>query len=131
MGEVLAKRLMAAGFGVRGTDIDPAKNARLAARGGRPWHRPQGRILRRDRARVFNTDQVEEVVEKELLPAVAAGTVVLCTSTCDPDRIEALGARLAGTRLRFLETPVSGTASRSARATASASSAAIPRPRRM
>jgi putative dehydrogenase len=33
---------------------------------------------------------------------------VLCTSTCDPDRIAALGARV-GSRLRFLETPVSGT----------------------
>ena len=37
------------------------------------------------------------------------GTVVLCTSTCDPDRIEALGVRLAGTNIRFLETPVTGT----------------------
>jgi 3-hydroxyisobutyrate dehydrogenase-like beta-hydroxyacid dehydrogenase len=34
---------------------------------------------------------------------------VLCTSTCDPDRIAALGGRLAGSKLRFLETPVSGT----------------------
>ena len=34
--------------------------------------------------------------------------MVLCTSTCDPDRIAALGARVAD-RLRFLETPVSGT----------------------
>ena len=42
MGEVLATRLMAAGFAVRGTDIDPAKNARLASRGGRRWHRPPG-----------------------------------------------------------------------------------------
>jgi 3-hydroxyisobutyrate dehydrogenase len=33
---------------------------------------------------------------------------VLCTSTCDPDRIAALAGRLAGTALRFLETPVSG-----------------------
>ena len=58
---------------------------------------------------VFSTDQVEDVVERALLPAVAAATVVLCTSTCDPDRIAALGARLAGTSIRFLETPVSGT----------------------
>jgi 3-hydroxyisobutyrate dehydrogenase-like beta-hydroxyacid dehydrogenase len=49
------------------------------------------------------------VTEKALLPNVKPGTVVLCTSTCDPDRIEALGKRLAGTSIRFLETPVSGT----------------------
>ena len=56
---------------------------------------------------VFNTDQVEDVVEHALVPA-AAGKIVICTSTCDPDRIAALGARVAG-KLRFLETPVSGT----------------------
>ena len=110
MGEVLAGRLMAAGYGVKGYDIDPAKNARLAARGG------QAAASLAEVAgcgvialAVFSTDQVEEVVEKALLPAVAGGTVVLCTSTCDPDRIEALGKRLAGTKIRFLETPVSGT----------------------
>ena len=110
MGEVLAGRLMAAGFGVLGYDIDPAKNARLVARGGRAAASPAevaacGVIA----LAVFSTDQVEDVTEKALLPAVAAGTVVLCTSTCDPDRIEALGRRLAGSKLRFLETPVSGT----------------------
>src|SRR5215203_6188499 len=88
MGEVLATRLMAAGFGVRGTDIDPAKNARLTSRGGEAVASAAevascGVIA----LAVFSTDQVEDVVEKELLPA-AAGTVVLCTSTCDPDRIE-------------------------------------------
>ena len=110
MGEVLATRLMAAGFAVRGTDIDPAKNARLASRGGEAVASATGVascgviVLA-----VFSTDEVEEVVEKDLLPAVAAGTIVLCTSTCDPDRIEALGRRLADAKLRFLETPVSGT----------------------
>jgi len=34
---------------------------------------------------------------------------VLCTSTCDPDRIAALAGRVAGRGIRFLETPVSGT----------------------
>ena len=110
MGEVLAKRLMAAGFGVLGIDVDPAKNARLAAIGGRVGASPAevagcGTIV----LAVFSTDQVEDVVEKVLLPAAKPGTVVLCTSTCDPDRIAALGERLAGTALRFLETPVSGT----------------------
>src|ERR1043165_4077614 len=110
MGEVLAGRLMAAGFGVTGYDIDPAKNARLVARGGSAAASPAGVAACGVIAlAVFSTDQVEEVVERALLPAVAAGTVVLCTSTCDPDRIEALGTRLAGTKIRFLETPVSGT----------------------
>jgi 3-hydroxyisobutyrate dehydrogenase-like beta-hydroxyacid dehydrogenase len=107
MGEVYARRLMAAGFSVVGFDVDAAKNERLGQIGGRA-----GSLA--DIARdcdpivlaVFNTDQVEEVVEHALLPA-ATGKIVLCTSTCDPDRIAALAARI-GDRLRFLETPVSG-----------------------
>ena len=108
MGEVYARRLIAAGFSVIGFDVDAAKNARLTALGGRA-------ASLADIARgcdpivlaVFDTDQVEEVVERALLPA-ASGKIVICTSTCDPDRIAALGARVANT-LRFLEVPVSGT----------------------
>jgi 3-hydroxyisobutyrate dehydrogenase-like beta-hydroxyacid dehydrogenase len=110
MGEVLAGRLMAAGFGVLGHDIDSAKNARLVSRGGKAAATVEEVAACRVIAlAVFSTDQVEDVVEKALLPRVSARTVVLCTSTCDPDRIEALGKRLAGGKLRFLETPVSGT----------------------
>ena len=108
MGEVYARRLIAAGFTVTGFDIDPAKGERLAALGGRATsiaeiaEQCEPIVLA-----VFNTEQVEDVVERALLPA-AAGKIVLCTSTCDPDRIAALAARVGG-KLRFLETPVSGT----------------------
>jgi 3-hydroxyisobutyrate dehydrogenase-like beta-hydroxyacid dehydrogenase len=108
MGEVYVHRLIAAGFAVIGFDVDAAKNARLADMGA-----SSGTLagIARDCdpivVAVFNTDQVEDVIERALLPA-AAGKIVLCTSTCDPDRIAALGARVAG-KLRFLETPVSGT----------------------
>ena len=110
MGEVLAGRLMAAGFGVIGYDVDPAKNEKLVAKGGEAAASPGGvAVCETIALAVFNTDQVEEVCEKALLPVAKPGTVVLCTSTCDPDRIQALGERLKGTNLRFLETPVSGT----------------------
>ena len=107
MGEVYARRLMAVGFSVIGFDVDPAKNKRLEEIGGRAGSLAE---IARDCdpivLAVFNTDQVEDVVENVLVPA-AAGKIVLCTSTCDPDRIAALGVRVAGS-LRFLETPVSG-----------------------
>jgi 3-hydroxyisobutyrate dehydrogenase-like beta-hydroxyacid dehydrogenase len=108
MGEVYARRLIAAGFTVIGFDVDPAKSARLANLGAQAGtladiaQKCEPIVLA-----VFNTEQVEDVVEHALIPA-AAGKIVLVTSTCDPDRIAALGARV-GNRLRFLETPVSGT----------------------
>jgi 3-hydroxyisobutyrate dehydrogenase len=108
MGEVYARRLIAAGFGVIGYDVDSERNERLVQIGGRT-----GSLA--DIARqcdpivlaVFSTDQVEDVVENALVPAAAA-KIVICTSTCDPDRIAALGARVAQ-EIRFVEAPVSGT----------------------
>jgi 3-hydroxyisobutyrate dehydrogenase-like beta-hydroxyacid dehydrogenase len=116
MGEVFARRLAGAGFGVVGFDIDPAKSARLKEFGAQPAASiPElvtaARVIV---LAVFNTDQVEQVVEQEILPAIRqqagkSDKVVLCTSTCDPDRVAALAARVAGQPIKFLETPVSGT----------------------
>jgi 3-hydroxyisobutyrate dehydrogenase-like beta-hydroxyacid dehydrogenase len=108
MGEVYARRLVAAGFTVIGFDVDPAKTARLAQFGAQAGTLTD--IAQKCEpivVAVFNTEQVEDVIERALIPA-AAGKIVLVTSTCDPDRIAALGARV-GDKLRFLETPVSGT----------------------
>jgi 3-hydroxyisobutyrate dehydrogenase-like beta-hydroxyacid dehydrogenase len=112
MGQAQAERLLKAGHAVVGFDIDPAKGAWLAERGGEV----AGSIAELARQAnpivlaVFSTDQVEEVVERYIVPALEPGThpILLCTSTCDPDRIAALGQRVAG-RVRFLEVPVSGT----------------------
>ncbi len=108
MGEVYAERLIAAGFGVIGFDVDPARNERLVEIGGRANSVTE--VARRCDpivVAVFSTDQVEEVVERTLAPA-APGKIVICTSTCDPDRIAALATRAAHA-IRFVEAPVSGT----------------------
>ena len=116
MGQVFARRLVAAGFGVIGYDIDRQKSAGLEAFGA------HGAASIADVARaaspillaVFDTDQVETVVEREILPALPpssrqAGRIVLCASTCDPDRVAALAARVEPRGIRLLDTPVSGT----------------------
>jgi 3-hydroxyisobutyrate dehydrogenase-like beta-hydroxyacid dehydrogenase len=112
LGQALARRLLGAGFDVLGFDVDPAKTAALAGLGGRAAASVAALAGHCDPivVAVFSTDQVEQVVEGELLPALGdgSGRIVLCASTCDPDRIAALGARLAARGLRFLETPVSG-----------------------
>jgi 3-hydroxyisobutyrate dehydrogenase len=108
MGEVYTRRLIAADFAVTGFDVDAQKAKRIQQLGARAGSLTDiARYCEPIVLAVFNTEQVEDVVEHALVQA-AAGKIVLCTSTCDPDRIEALGARVEG-KLRFLETPVSGT----------------------
>jgi 3-hydroxyisobutyrate dehydrogenase-like beta-hydroxyacid dehydrogenase len=112
MGEVYAKRLMAAGFAVTGFDVDTARRAHLRDIGGTPADNIDSlaRSARCILLAVFSTDQVEDVVERHILPAVGenSNAIIVCTSTTDPDRIAALAARIAH-RIRFLDVPVSGT----------------------
>ena len=92
MGEVYAACLIAAGFGVIGFDIDVARMKRLVQIGGRAGSAAEiARHCDPIVIAVFSTDQVEAVVERALVPA-ASGKIVICTSTCDPDRVAALGA---------------------------------------
>jgi putative dehydrogenase len=63
---------------------------------------------------VFNTDQVEQVIEGAggVLDAIGTNSsspIVICTSTCDPDRLAALAARVGPRGVRFLEVPIYGT----------------------
>src|SRR5258708_26996496 len=112
LGQAFAHRLLDAGFEVVGFDVDPTKNAKLAELGGRPAASVADLARRCDPIvlAVFSTDQVETVIESELLPALGdrSGKIVLCASTCDPDRVAALGERVSGRGLRLLESPVSG-----------------------
>jgi len=113
MGEVYARRLLDAGIPVIGFDIDPARRARLAEIGGRAVASiaelagPARCII----IAVFSTDQVADVIENHLLPALGEGSnkIVLCMSTCDPDQVAALAARVIPRGIRYLDVPVSGT----------------------
>ena len=113
MGQVFAQRLRATGFAVIGYDIDAAKCNRLKDFGGEPAA-SIAEVAQRCAVTivvVFNTDQVEDVIENGVIPAVGgqSNKVVLCASTCDPDRLAALGGRVSKRGLRLLEAPVSGT----------------------
>jgi 3-hydroxyisobutyrate dehydrogenase len=113
MGEVFSRRLIDGGQSVVGYDIDAAKGVRLKDMGGRAAASTAEVARGCDPIvlAVFDTSQVEDVVENHILPAVGevSRKIVLCASTCDPDRIAALGERVIPRGIRFLETPVSGT----------------------
>jgi 3-hydroxyisobutyrate dehydrogenase-like beta-hydroxyacid dehydrogenase len=112
LGQAFVSRLLGAGFEVVGFDIDRAKNIKLVERGGHPADSVGDLARRCDPIvlAVFSTDQVEDVIERELLPAAGEGSgkIVLCASTCDPERIARLAERVGKRGLRLLETPVSG-----------------------
>jgi putative dehydrogenase len=119
VGTAFAQRLAGAGRGFAGYDVDAAKTAQIVKLGGKaaPSIAEIAGTCDPILLSVFSTDQVEEVVEKQLLPVLGerSNRIVLCASTCDPDRIAALGERVAARGLRFLETPVSGTSAQVAR----------------
>lgn len=113
MGTACARRLIEAGFEVLAYDVDAAKRASISALGARPV----ASIAEITKAcdtlvlAVFNTDQVEAVVEGTggVLEGMPAPRVLVCTSTCDPDRLAALAARVRPRGVHLLEVPISGT----------------------
>jgi 3-hydroxyisobutyrate dehydrogenase-like beta-hydroxyacid dehydrogenase len=113
MGEVYAQRLIDAGIAVTGFDIDPARRARLSEIGGKAagsiaaLAKPARCII----IAVFSTDQVADVIENYLLPALGetSDKIVLVVSTCDPNEVAALAARVMPRGIRYLDVPVSGT----------------------
>jgi 3-hydroxyisobutyrate dehydrogenase-like beta-hydroxyacid dehydrogenase len=122
MGTACARRLLGAGNRVLGFDVDAAQLAAFAALGCEAASSIAAitRVCRKVVLCVFNTDQVEQALEGPggilaSLPPDRAPVIAVCTSTCDPDRIAALAARLPASRLRFVEAPVSGTSDQTAR----------------
>ena len=110
IGTTLAKRLLAAGFKVHGYDVRAERIQQLAALGGTACGSPRTVAQACDTTvlAVFNTDQVESVLEASDGAQFTTGQIVICTSTCDPDRIEALAKRVEARGVRFLESPISG-----------------------
>jgi len=116
MGTACARRLMQAGFGVLAYDIDEAKRAAVGQLGARLAGSVAETVGQSAAVvlAVFNTDQVEQVIESEGGVQGTVGTgahspILICTSTCDPDRLAALAARVGPRGVRFLEVPISGT----------------------
>jgi len=115
IGGALARRLIDAGHPVVGYDVDAGRRESLTAMGGKgvdtlaEVFRTAERIV----LAVFNTDQVEEVIEGEGgLAAYAAENgidrLAIVVSTCDPARITQLAGRLSGGPVHLLEVPISG-----------------------
>jgi 3-hydroxyisobutyrate dehydrogenase-like beta-hydroxyacid dehydrogenase len=116
-GTAIARRLLGAGCEVLVYDVDAHKLEALAAVGAKPQASAAVVIAgcEVNVLAVFNTDQVEDVIEGPGggLDAIAQGgtgaRIFVVTSTCDPDRLAALAARVAPKGAHVLEAPISGT----------------------
>ena len=115
MGSAIVQRLRAAGFEVTGYDVDADKRARLAQSNAAPADSlaALSEQCTTIMLAVFNTDQVEAVIEGSdgllsLRGPAKSRPAFICTSTCDPDRIAQLAARIES-RADYIEMPVSGT----------------------
>jgi 3-hydroxyisobutyrate dehydrogenase-like beta-hydroxyacid dehydrogenase len=109
VGMALAERLRSGGLDVWGYDIDAGRNALLAASGGKPASSASdiasacGRIL----LSLPDSDVVEAVLS-DVGPSLAAGRIVIDTSTGDPERAAAMGRRLADHGICYLDATISG-----------------------
>jgi L-threonate 2-dehydrogenase len=112
MGRPMARRLLGAPNSVvRGFDISPASLADLAANGGIPCQTAAVAAEGADvlLLMVVNADQAEQVLFADgAARALGRGKMVILMATCPPDRVKAIGAKLADMGIDFLDAPVSG-----------------------
>ncbi len=109
MGSALAGRLMRAGFGVTGYDIDAAQGAALAMLSGHAAGDStevvagQGRVL----LSLPNLDVVSQVLHGAEA-GFREGQIIIDTSTGDPEQTEAVGRELAKRGVSYLDATISG-----------------------
>jgi 3-hydroxyisobutyrate dehydrogenase len=112
MGDGMTRRLLGAGFQVRGYDLDAGRVARLREAGGQGVGSPAEAAEGMDLlvVVVFTADQAEEVLfgEHGAAAALAPGATVAMHTTMAPGRAQALEARLAQTNHLLLDAPVTG-----------------------
>lgn len=107
MGGAIAHRLVAAGFRVLGFDIDPDKALLIP---GIELARSADEICLRCKRivlAVFDTAQVESVVEE--LETTAHPMLLLCATTVEPRRIAFAAVRAARYGVTVIEMPLTGT----------------------
>ena len=109
VGSALAVRFLEAGYGVVGFDVDAARRDELRALGGTVAGSAVevARAARRIVLSLPNSEIVRGVVES-MRPALASGTIVVDTTTGDPEPTAALGESLAVDGIAYLDATIAG-----------------------
>lgn len=111
MGGAMAETLVKKQYRVTGYDTRPEAVARLASHGGHAAASAEEAARDADIVilMVVNADQAEDVLFDKLVLEASApdATIVLC-STCAPNRIVEIAARVEKSGRNFIDAPVSG-----------------------
>lgn len=118
MGFGMAKSLLAEGFEVHGTDVNPDAGKRLAAAGGHAAASPREAASGADLVVcvVVNAAQTEAVLfgEGGCLDVMPAGAVFMGCATMPPDAVRSIAAKVEKAGKLYLDAPLSGGAQRAA-----------------
>lgn len=116
LGTALGERLLSAGFSVCGFDVSPERRAAFVEIGSEAVDAPSFVANRAKRIVLSlpNSDIVESVVA-DLLPHLSAGSILIDTTTGDPERTAALGERLAQANIGYLDATVAGSSEQARR----------------
>jgi 3-hydroxyisobutyrate dehydrogenase-like beta-hydroxyacid dehydrogenase len=119
LGSALAERLLGAGYAVQGHDIDPARMAEHAARGGTAAGSPAeaARGARVVVTCLMTADLVREVLlgPRGALAAAEPGVEVIDCSTVHPDASAGLARELAARGIAMLDAPIAGSSGQARR----------------
>lgn len=119
MGLGVARTLLAKGFEVHACDVRPEVVAAFVKEGGvgQPSPDALGAAVPIVIVLVVNADQTESVLfgPSGAASKLAAGSVVIASSTVAPEYAIGLGQRLADRKLLMIDAPVSGGAARAAK----------------
>lgn len=108
LGGAIAERLLRASFDVVGYDVNADRCRELADRGGRIARSP-AELADLPRVLLCLPDSnIVEAVVGEFLPHLRRGTVLIDTTTGDPEQMAALGRRLAEHGIQYLDATVGG-----------------------
>jgi 3-hydroxyisobutyrate dehydrogenase-like beta-hydroxyacid dehydrogenase len=100
VGDALAARFAAAGFSVVGFDIDPQRHSTADSADALAI------ACRRIVLSLPNSDVVAAVIDG--MPHLSAGSILVDTTTGDPEHAAALGARLAQRGIHYLDAEIGG-----------------------
>ncbi|MEX2288491.1 MAG: NAD(P)-dependent oxidoreductase [Planctomycetaceae bacterium] len=109
LGSALAERLLKASFRVVGFDLDASRCELFVGSGGEAVDSAQS-VARQARRIIFslpNSEIVQQVVE-EIASLLRPGTVVVDTTTGDPEKMAALGRRLESLGVQYLDATIGG-----------------------